>query len=82
MLTPAPGRLTKAELAREPRHLHVVAWFDGYGQASYGASPMPMPRRLTIDEARSWREGWVEGQRERRCHDAHGFTPCREELHQ
>lgn len=80
-MSPAPGRLTKAELAREPRHLHVVAYYDGYMQASYGADPSPMPRRLTVDEARSWREGWAEGQRERRCHAAHGFTPCREELH-
>lgn len=80
MLTPAPGRLTRAELAREPRDLGVVAWYDGYGQA-HGWRSTPMPRRFTLDEARCWREGWTEGWRERRCHEAHGFIPCSDELH-
>lgn len=72
MLTNVARWLTAAELAREPRMLHVVAWFDGYGQA-HGAKPSPMPRRLTADEARSWREGWNDSKREQACHARHGF---------
>lgn len=75
------GRLTAAEREREPRSLGLVAWYDGYMQASYGARPSPMPRRLDAAEARSWREGWAEGWRERRCHDAHGFAPHTDEAH-
>jgi hypothetical protein len=76
-MRPAPGRLTKAEVAREPRMLHVLAWFDGNARGSNpNARPMDMPRRLTVDEAASWREGWMEGLAERRCHEAHGFLPC------
>ena len=71
------GHVTKAELAREPRMLHVLAWFDGHSRGSNpNARPMDMPRRLTADEGREWREGWREGRRERLCHDAHGFMPC------
>lgn len=79
-LTNVTSRLTAEERAREPRLMHVVAWFDGYGQA-HGGKPMDHPRRLTTDEAKDWREGWSEGKREKRCHDAHGFTPCTEEAH-
>ena len=75
MSLPNVGRITAAERAREPRFMHVVAWFDGYGQ-SHGARPMEYPRRLTSSEGRSWREGWREGWRERRCYADHGFTPC------
>lgn len=80
-LTNVTSRLSPGELAREPRHLGVVAYFDGYMQAAYGARPRPMPRRLAPSEARSWRDGWNQGFRERRCHAAHGFAPCTEEAH-
>lgn len=70
-------RLPAGELARDPRMMHVVAWFDGYGQAAYpGARPMDMPRRLTRSEGESWREGWREGHRERVCLSWHGVIPC------
>jgi hypothetical protein len=80
MLTNVARRLTAAEVAREPRMLHVVAWFDGHAQ-SQGGRPSPMPRRLTTDEAAAWREGWNDGWREKTCHDAHGFVPCTQEAH-
>lgn len=54
------GRLTAAERAREPRLLHVVAWFDGWGQAQ-GMRPRTYPRLLDASEARAWRDGWAEG---------------------
>lgn len=54
------GRVSPAELAREPRHLGVVAWFDGWGQA-LGMTPYSYPRLLSSAEARCWREGWAEG---------------------
>lgn len=70
-------RLTAAERAREPRHLHVIAWFDGNARAhNPQAKPTDYPRRLTPDEAASWREGWADGWRERTCHSWHGFGPC------
>lgn len=72
MLTNVVPRLTAAERAREPRMLHLVAWFDGYGQA-HGARPVDMPRRLTTDEAREWRDGWNASKREQACHTRHGF---------
>lgn len=79
-LSNVTATLTARERQAEPRFLHIVAWYDGWSQA-HGADPSPMPRRLTRSEAKSWREGHAEGVRERRCHAAHGFTPCREELH-
>lgn len=79
-LTNVTARLTAAERAREPRHMHVVAWFDGYGQG-HGGRPVDHPRRLTTDEAREWRAGWAEARREAACHAAHGFIPCTPELH-
>lgn len=58
--------------------LHIVAWFDGNAAGSYGRSSggMDFPRRLDHGEAAAWREGFMEGQRERRCHEVHGFLPC------
>ena len=53
-------RLSDGELAREPRSLGVVAWFDGWGQAQ-GMAPTTYPRRLSAAEAEHWREGWAEG---------------------
>lgn len=73
-----PGeRMTAAELAREPRMLHVVAWFGGEAAGSSGRQDSrDYPRRLTRDEADSWREGWREGRRVRVCHSWHGFLTC------
>lgn len=79
-LTNVARRLTKGERAREPRSLGLIAWFDGWGQA-HGHRPSDYPRRLTTDEARDWREGWLAGHREFQCHSAHGFAPCTEEAH-
>jgi hypothetical protein len=53
-------RLTAAELAREPRSLALIAYFDGWGQAT-GLPPRDYPRVITAAEARHWREGWAEG---------------------
>ena len=76
-LTNVASRLTAAERAREPRHLHVVAWFDGNARGGNpSARPADFPRRLTTDEAKSWREGFTDGWRERVCHSWHGFIPC------
>lgn len=74
------GHVTAAEMAREPRFMHVVAYFDGYGQAN-GGRPMDHPRRLTADEGRSWREGWAEAATFNRCHAVHGFVACSPEVH-
>lgn len=76
-LTNVKRRLTAAELAREPRSLALVAWFDGWGQATYGRqAAMTYARPVTTAEAGSWRRGWAEGWAERQCHEAHGFAPC------
>lgn len=76
-LTGVARRLTAAERARAPKHQHLVAYYDGYGQAAYpGVKPQTYARRLTPAEARFWRDGWAEGYRERTCHAAHGFNPC------
>lgn len=76
-LTNVTTTLTAAEKAREPRMLHVVAWFDGYTRGAYPSStPDTFPRRLTTSEAREWRAGFNEGRRERVCLAWHGFTPC------
>lgn len=70
-------RLTAAELAREPRMLHVVAWFGGNAAGESGRpDPFTYARRLTRDEAAAWREGWREGRALRVCHSWHGFLPC------
>lgn len=76
-LTNVAPRLTTGELAREPRMLHVLAYFDGYTRGSYpGARRTEYPRRLTPDEGASWRDGFAEGRTERVCHSWHGFVPC------
>lgn len=70
-------RLTTGELAREPRHLGVLAYFDGHARGSNpGAKRTEYPRRLTRNEGTSWREGFAEGRTERVCHSWHGFVPC------
>jgi hypothetical protein len=71
-------RLSAAELAREPRDMGIVAWYDGWGQGAGLARGKcgDYLRRLTADEAREWREGFREGARERACHRRHGFGPC------
>lgn len=70
-------RLGAGELAREPRHLGVIAYFDGYSRGSNPkAKRSEYPRRLTRDEGASWREGFAEGRTERVCHSWHGFVPC------
>ena len=73
-----PGeRLSAAELALDSRDQGVVAFFDGHTQAQNGGRPyFDFPRRLTQDEAASWREGYAEGRRERLCQERHGFGPC------
>jgi len=68
-------RLTKAEIAREPRSLAVIAWFDGNAVGSGLKSRTTYPRRLTRDEAESWREGGRDGRRARVCHARHGVVP-------
>jgi hypothetical protein len=50
----SPPPLTADELARDPRHMGVLAWFDGWGQAG-GGKPTTYPRRLTAAEGRDWR---------------------------
>lgn len=65
MLTGTTARLTAGEVAREPRSLAVVAWFDGWAQGCYGAPPATYVRRLTPDEAAAWRDGWAEGAADR-----------------
>lgn len=81
MLTNVARRLTAAERAREPRGLHVVAWFDGWSQAG-GGTPDDFPRRLTPDEAAAWRKGWAERKRQDACNTAHGFYLCTPERHE
>lgn len=58
-LTNVVRRLPAGELARDPRHMGVIAYLDGYGQA-VGYPPMTYPRKITVEEARHWREGWAE----------------------
>lgn len=73
------GRVSAAARAREPRHLHVVAYFDGWAQAAHGARPAEYPRRLTLEEGEAWREGWREGAHDAtNCpeHDAHWCSTC------
>lgn len=53
-------RLTASEVAREPRSLALIAWFDGWGQAT-GLPPREYPRVISEAEARHWRQGWCEG---------------------
>lgn len=76
-LSGVTARPTAGELAREPRSLGLIAYFDGYAAGSHGAGHrrFDMPRRLTRDEERHWREGFTEGRRERVCHSWHGFVP-------
>lgn len=71
-------RMPAAELAREPRSQGVIAWFDGNVVGSGGGRRFDFARRLTHAEEAAWREGFVEGYRERRCHEVHGFWPCLE----
>lgn len=76
-LTGTARRLTEAERAREPRSLAVIAWFAGEEFGSTGRpSRHTFPRRLTPDEAKSWREGFRAGRSERVCHSWHGFALC------
>jgi hypothetical protein len=76
-LTNVKRSLTRGELAREPRSLAVVAYFDGYTQAAYpNAHRHEYPRPLLRSEARSWHEGFAEGRAERSRLEAHGFASC------
>lgn len=59
------GRLSRAERAREPRSLGVVAWFDGWSQGLGIGSPAEYPRLLDAREAREWRDGFREGRANR-----------------
>jgi hypothetical protein len=59
-LTNVVRRLTPSELARQPKNYGLVAYLDGWGQAT-GLPPMTYLRRLSVEEARQWREGWAEG---------------------
>lgn len=68
--------LTAAELAREPRDLGVIAYFDGYAAGGGHLRNQTFPRPLTRAEEVSWREGFAEGRTERVCHSWHGFIPC------
>jgi len=52
--------LDSGELAREPRNLGLIAYYDGWGQ-SVGMAPMTYPRTLTDAEGEHWQEGWNEG---------------------
>lgn len=61
--------LSASELAREPRSLGVIAYLDGYGQAT-GLPPMTYPRRISAAESRHWREGWDEGKADQAAWDA------------
>ncbi|MCR6649722.1 MAG: hypothetical protein NVV70_16885 [Cellulomonas sp.] len=75
-LTSVARRLTVAELAREPRSLSVLAYFDGWARGcNPAATPQDYPRRLTTDEARCWREGYDDGRASTACHRIHGFGP-------
>lgn len=75
VLTPRET-LTAGELAREPRNLGVIAWFDGNAFGSDQGRRFDFPRRLTRSEGHAWREGFTVGRRERVCHSWHGFAPC------
>lgn len=75
MLTGVASRLTVGEVAREPRSLAVIAYFDGYAAGSGSTRRQTYPRRITRDEERSWRDGFTEGRTERVCHSWHGFVP-------
>lgn len=57
--------LDPGELAREPRSLAVIAYYDGWGQA-VGMKPMTYPRTLTDAEGQHWQEGWDEGKADTR----------------
>lgn len=56
-------RLSRGDLAREPRSLAVIAYYDGWGQA-HGMPPKEYPRPITTAEAAHWREGWADGKAE------------------
>ncbi len=71
------GHVTAAEMAREPRMMHVVAWFDGWGQCN-GMPPMDHPRRLTAAEGREWRAGWRAAAAENAEHARLGLYQPRE----
>lgn len=73
-LTSVARRLTPAELAREPRHLGVIAYFDGWAQAT-GLPPATYPRLITEAEAEHWREGWNEAKAAEAEQAAHEQTP-------
>lgn len=75
-LTGVAHRLTHSEREREPKSLAVIAWFDGWARGAGEGPHRTYPRRLSLSEAAAWREGHREGATERRCHRAHGFTPC------
>lgn len=54
---------TPAELEAHPKHLGVVAFFDGYRQGQGGARPVDRhtyPRPLTLCEWDCWQDGWLE----------------------
>lgn len=61
--------LSASELAREPRSLALIAYLDGWGQAT-GLPPMTYPRRISAAEARHWREGWTEGKADQAAWEA------------
>jgi len=56
--------LSDGERARQPRHLGIEAYFDGWSQASGGPARW-FPRFLTRDEEECWRDGWKEAKAER-----------------
>lgn len=75
-LTGVARQLTAAELAREPRSLAVLAYYDGWSRGTNArATPTEYPRRLTADEARAWRDGYDEARGSTACHRIHGFGP-------
>lgn len=55
--------LTDLQAVAEPRHLGLVAWFDGWEQAQ-GRPGATFPRELVEDELSAWRQGWRAGKRE------------------
>lgn len=73
-LTNVVRRLTVSERAREPRSLALIAYFDGWGQAT-GLPPRDYPRVITDAEARSWRDGWWDGKAEQAAWDARQEQP-------
>jgi hypothetical protein len=64
---PVGAPITPGELAREPRSLALVAWFDGWERAALRTGRYRVyPRPLDVHEARAWLDGWREGLEQRR----------------